>query len=150
MNYSANDIPRTLAMSQKNAIAIQGDCEGLYQGVWIASMDRQWTNFHADGAEQVGLCLWGEHKISRFFQFAIGDNTMELQSNYQKLLEKGFLVVNVLQLTVLHCLTVEIFLKYPTMMINQIKWLILLVLLILYLSVLLFKEICLSLHIFFG
>lgn len=90
MNYSANDIPRTLAMSQKNAIAIQGDCEGLYQGVWIASMDRQWTNFHADGAEQVGLCLWGEHKISRFFQFAIGDNTMELQSNYQKLLEKGF------------------------------------------------------------
>ena len=62
--------------------------------------------------------------------------------------KKVFLVVNVLQLTVLHCLTVEIFLKYPTMMINQIKWLILLVLLILYLSVLLFKEICLSLHIF--
>ena len=62
--------------------------------------------------------------------------------------KKVFLVVNVLQLTVLHCLTVEIFLKYPTMMINQIKWLILLALLILYLNVLLFKEICLSLHIF--
>ena len=41
MNYSANDIPRTLAMSQKNAIAIQGDCEGLIKvcglPVWIAN-----------------------------------------------------------------------------------------------------------------
>lgn len=94
MNYAANDIPsaNSLRSSVRNAKAIQGGtAEGLYSGVWIASMDRNWTNFNAnEEVKEVGICLWGEHKISRFFQFTIGDNLMELQSNYQKLLEKGF------------------------------------------------------------
>lgn len=94
MNYAANDIPsvNSLRSSARNAKAIQGGTvEGLYSGVWIASMNRQWTNFKAhEDIKEIGICLWGEHKISRFFQFTVGDNLMDLQSNYQKLLEKGF------------------------------------------------------------
>ena len=92
LNYSGGNFATySMGSSVKVAKEALGTADGLYAGVWISNMDRSWNKLNADAdTKECGLCLWGEHKISRFFQFALGDNQTELQSNYQKLLEKGF------------------------------------------------------------
>ena len=57
----------------------------------VGIVDLSWPLLNQDEAtKRCGLCLWGEHKISRFFQYVVGKDPMDMQTNYQKLLEKGF------------------------------------------------------------
>ena len=93
LNYSGGDFTGTNAMrsSVKVAESAMGTCEGLYTGVWIAGMDKSWTNLVAnDECKRIGVCLWGEHGQSRFMSYNVGDGAFDTQENYQRLLERGF------------------------------------------------------------
>lgn len=87
LNYQANDIASGLGSTYNAVVNAYGSAEGLYAGVWIASMDRQWTNLEGNN---VGICLWGEHDQSRFYSFNAGDGVFDIQGNYQRLIERGF------------------------------------------------------------
>lgn len=91
LNYSGGDFSYGIQPSVRAAEAAMGTADGLYAGVWMVHMNRNWSRLVAnDDAKRCGVCLWGEHKVSRIFQYTIGNSLMELQSNYQELLEKVF------------------------------------------------------------
>ena len=87
LNYQANDIAGGLGNTYNAVVNAYGSAEGLYAGVWTASMDRQWTNLEGNNC---GICLWGEHDQSRFYSFNAGDGVFNIQGNYQRLIERGF------------------------------------------------------------
>ncbi|MBR3977906.1 MAG: endo-beta-N-acetylglucosaminidase [Bacteroidaceae bacterium] len=87
LNYQANDIAYNLDKTYEAVKAAYGEADGLYAGVWIASMDRRWTNLEGNNCN---ICLWGEHDQSRFYSFNAGDGVYDIQGNYQRLLERGF------------------------------------------------------------
>lgn len=91
LNYSGGDFSYGIQPSVRAAETAMGTADGLYAGVWMVHMNRNWSRLVAnDEAKRCGVCLWGEHKVSRIFQYTIGNSLMELQSNYQELLEKVF------------------------------------------------------------
>lgn len=91
LNYSSGDFSYGIQPSVRAAETAMGTADGLYAGVWMVHMNRNWSRLVAnDEAKRCGVCLWGEHKVSRIFQYTIGNSLMELQSNYQELLEKVF------------------------------------------------------------
>ena len=92
LNYSGgNFATQYMASSVQAAETAYGTADGLYAGGWYRHMDLSWPLLNQDEAtKRCGLCLWGEHKISRFFQYVVGKDPMDMQTNYQKLLEKGF------------------------------------------------------------
>ena len=61
---------------------------GVWQGFWIVRMDYEWDALN-DGPE-VNVCLWGEHKDSRFWSYNSGAGAMNQQANYQSFLERAF------------------------------------------------------------
>ena len=87
LNYQANDIASGLGNTYNAVVSAYGSAEGLYAGVWTASMDRRWTNLEGNNC---GICLWGEHDQSRFYSFNAGDGVFDIQGNYQRLIERGF------------------------------------------------------------
>ena len=91
LNYNGGDFAGDFDYSVEEAEAAMGTADGLYGGVWIATWNRTWSLLNPnEEAKRCGVCLWGEHKVSRFFQYTIGSNLMDMQSNYQTLLEKAF------------------------------------------------------------
>ena len=90
LNYSADDFTPSMASSVQQAKRSLGTAKGLYAGVWIVTMNRSWTRLNASGAEECGVCLWGEHGQSRFWSYSTGGSAQERMSNYQMLLERGF------------------------------------------------------------
>lgn len=91
LNYSSGDFAyRGVSSSLQAAKAAMGTAEDVYQGVWIVGMDRYWTQMNTPDRKEMNLCLWGEHAVSRFFQYTVGTTVMNTQENYQQLLEKGF------------------------------------------------------------
>ena len=91
LNYAANDFSWNMASSVTTAEQAMGSADGLYAGVWMVTLNRRWTALNQDEqSKKCGVCLWGEHKVSRIFQYTVGNSLMELQSNYQTLLEKVF------------------------------------------------------------
>lgn len=89
LNYSSGDFTYQLANSAKTAESVMGTTEGLYAGVWIVSMNRGWNRLDAnDDAHKVSLCLWGEHAQSRIWSYNTGDDTYDVQANYQTLMER--------------------------------------------------------------
>ena len=90
LNYSADDFTPSMASSVQQAKRSLGTAKGLYAGVWIVTMNRSWTRLNATGAEECGVCLWGEHGQSRFWSYNTGGSAQERMSNYQMLLERGF------------------------------------------------------------
>lgn len=91
LNYSNGDFnARGVPQSLKVAKEAMGTADGVYQGVWIVGMDRNWTAMMEESRKEMNLCLWGEHDQSRFWQYAVGTNTMNIQENYQILLERSF------------------------------------------------------------
>ena len=87
LNYQADDIASGLGNTYNAVVNAYGSAEGLYAGVWTASMDRKWTNLEGNNC---GICLWGEHDQSRFYSFNAGDGVFDIQGNYQRLIERGF------------------------------------------------------------
>lgn len=91
LNYSGGDFSYGMSTSATAAEAATGSTDRLYAGVWIVTMDRSWTRLDADAqSHKVGVCLWGEHGQSRFMSYNSGDDAMDTQENYQRLLERGF------------------------------------------------------------
>ena len=90
LNYSASDFSYSMPQSVQEAKRVMGTAKGLYAGVWIVDMNRGWNRLNASGAEECGICLWGEHAQSRFWSYNTGGNAQERMSNYQTLLERGF------------------------------------------------------------
>lgn len=90
LNYSADDFTPSMTSSVQQAKRSLGTAKGLYAGVWIVTMNRSWTRLNASGAEECGVCLWGEHGQSRFWSYNTGGSAQERMSNYQMLLERGF------------------------------------------------------------
>ena len=90
LNYAASDFSYSMPSSVQEAKRVMGTAKGLYAGVWIVDMNRGWNRLNAPGAEECGICLWGEHAQSRFWSYNTGGNAQERMSNYQTLLERGF------------------------------------------------------------
>ena len=61
---------------------------GVWQGFWIVGMDKDWEAL--DEGPEVNICLWGEHKDSRFWSYNSGAGAMNQQANYQTFLERAF------------------------------------------------------------
>lgn len=93
LNYNNGNFTSPMAMNSSYTTATNklGTADGLYAGVWIADMNRNWKYLSGSGnASKIGVALWGEHGQSRFFSYNTGNNAFEFQSRYQKLLERGF------------------------------------------------------------
>ena len=90
LNYDASDFSYSMAQSVQEAKRVMGTAKGLYAGVWIVDMNRGWNRLNATGAEECGICLWGEHAQSRFWSYNTGGSAQERMTNYQMLLERGF------------------------------------------------------------
>ncbi|WP_456075273.1 GEVED domain-containing protein [Hoylesella nanceiensis] len=90
LNYASSDFSYSMAQSVQEAKRVMGTAKGLYAGVWIVDMNRGWNRLNATGAEECGICLWGEHAQSRFWSYNTGGNAQERMTNYQMLLERGF------------------------------------------------------------
>ena len=86
LNYQANDIAAGLGATYNAVKGAMGEADNVYAGVWIASMDRRWTNLEGNN---MNICLWGEHDQSRFYSFNAGDGVYNIQGNYQRLLERA-------------------------------------------------------------
>lgn len=87
LNYASSDFTYAQQSSMDKAVSATGNSDGLYAGVWIVSMNRRWTSL---ANNTIGATLWGEHANSRFWSYNKGANASEFQSNYQRLLERGF------------------------------------------------------------
>lgn len=91
LNYASNDFSYGIGPSVVAAESAYGTADGLYTGVWMVTLNRRWTALNEnDNAKRCGVCLWGEHKVSRIFQYTVGNSLMDIQTNYQTLLEKVF------------------------------------------------------------
>ncbi|MDE6489702.1 MAG: T9SS type A sorting domain-containing protein [Muribaculaceae bacterium] len=89
LNYSGGDFAWSgVASSLTAAKAAMGSAEDVYQGVWIVGMDRNWKAMNLSTTKEMGMCLWGEHSVSRFFQFTVGTSQMNAQENYQILQDR--------------------------------------------------------------
>lgn len=89
LNYASGDFAYRLNTTAKKAESALSTTKGLYAGVWIVSMDRNWQRLDADDdAHKVSVCLWGEHGQSRFWSYNYGNDSYSRQTNYQKLLER--------------------------------------------------------------
>jgi endo-beta-N-acetylglucosaminidase D len=103
LNYSGGDFAtygyKSSVEAAENAM---GTADGLYGGVWIVSMNRDWKGLDyeydywtdeytpSDTKKKIGLCLWGEHGDSRFWSYNTGSDAVNAQYNYQRLLERAF------------------------------------------------------------
>lgn len=107
LNYSGGDFAASgYESSVKVAEQAMGTAEGLYGGVWIVNMNRNWLglvgkttqDWYGGGVtftpnetvKRIGVCLWGEHGDSRFWSYNSGSDALNAQYNYQRLLERGF------------------------------------------------------------
>ena len=63
---------------------------GVWQGFWIVGLDKDWGALSEDDSKEVNICLWGEHKDSRFWSYNSGAGAMNQQANYQAFLERAF------------------------------------------------------------
>lgn len=91
LNYSGGDFSYQIQRSVQVAEEYYGNADDMYAGVWIVNMNRRWSALQQnEESKRSGVCLWGEHGQSRFMSYNTGATSMEFQSNYQKLLERGF------------------------------------------------------------
>ncbi len=91
LNYSNGDFAYTgAATSLSSAKALVGNADDVYQGVWIVTWDRSWGRMNTTARKDMNICIWGEHDQSRFWQYTVGKDPSNKQSNYQSLLEKAF------------------------------------------------------------
>ena len=89
LNYGGEN---TISYSQKVAKRHNPTlgASGVWQGFWIVGMDRDWEALNEEEGKEVNVCLWGEHKDSRFWSYNSGAGAMNQQANYQAFLERAF------------------------------------------------------------
>lgn len=90
LNYSGGDFATGSTATSIAAANNVGQTKHIYSGVWIVTMNRSWTQMNADNRKAMNLCLWGEHGQSRFMSYNAGTDAVNIQGNYQKLLERTF------------------------------------------------------------
>lgn len=91
LNYTESDFTYGMGIAVRNAKEVFGTSDGLYAAAWLCDMNKCWDKLDYDDEwHQCNLALWGEHKMSRFYQHNYGNNAYELVSNYQALLERAF------------------------------------------------------------
>lgn len=102
LNYQSSNFASNFSESVRAAENALGTAEGLYGSTWIVTMNRDWNRLNGDASywggsvtenpqtKKIGVCLWGEHGESRFWSNTSGADAIDAQSNYQRLLEKGF------------------------------------------------------------
>ncbi len=91
LNYSAGDFANTAAMSVATAEQQMGTADGVYQGTWIVTLARTWSNLVAnEKAKKIGVVLWGEHNESRLHSYCVGNDAISFHENYQKLQDRFF------------------------------------------------------------
>ncbi len=92
LNYSGNYLAyRQVAGSLSAAKSTVGNTNDLYQGQLLVNLaEDYWTQLNTEAAKEMNIAIWGEHDQSRFFQFRVGTSPINVQENYQKLLEKAF------------------------------------------------------------
>ena len=91
LNYSASDFAGTsnIRTSVNTAENAMGTVDGVYQGAWIVSMARSWSNLSANAScKKMGIVLWGEHNQSRVMSWNEGNSGIDFQEKYQKLQER--------------------------------------------------------------
>lgn len=91
LNYADGDFSAEMDGSALMALRLMGTTEGIYGGVHILSMNRAWPMLDiSEYMHLCNLCMWGEHGETWFWANTEGDNPVEHQANYQRLLERGF------------------------------------------------------------
>ncbi len=92
LNYASSAFSYSMKSSVQAAESAMGTADGLYAGVWFNVLnDRGWNRLNTDETtKKCGICCWGEHKVSRLFQYTVGTSLFDIQTNYQTLLEKFF------------------------------------------------------------
>jgi hypothetical protein len=90
LNYSGGDFAYSSTPTSITTAKGIGQTDGIYQGVWIVTMNRAWPAMAAENRSEMNLCLWGEHGQSRFMSYNAGTDAFNIQQNYQKLLERAF------------------------------------------------------------
>ncbi len=90
LNYASGDFAYSNTPTSIASAKSVGQTDGLYQGVWIVTMDRAWPAMDTEARKEANLCLWGEHGQSRFMSYNSGADGYDFQENYQKLLERAF------------------------------------------------------------
>lgn len=91
LNYSGSDFQTAtnIAKSVAYVEAAKFTTEDVYQGAWIVSMARSWSNLSAsDVNKRMGIVLWGEHAQSRFLSYCNGTSAIDFQKNYQLLQDR--------------------------------------------------------------
>lgn len=90
LNYNGEYRAGSSVRAAKTANSQLG-ASGLWQGFWIVNMNHSWTALNEDNdAREMNICLWGEHKDSRFWSYNSGSSTFDAQNNYQTFLERAF------------------------------------------------------------
>lgn len=89
LNYNGEGQAETSIQNAKQANSKLG-AKGLWQGFWIVNFNKDWESMADKEAQELNICLWGEHKDSRFWSYNSGSSTMEQQDHYQQFLERTF------------------------------------------------------------
>lgn len=93
LNYASSDFQtaNNIRNSVSAAETAMGTCDGVYQGAWIVSMNRSWSNLSANASsKKIGIVLWGEHNQSRLMSWNSGNSLVDFQENYQRLQDRFF------------------------------------------------------------
>ncbi len=87
LNYASSAFNYASATNNYNyAKAAVGHGHAIYQGVWYNNLNaRGWADMVN---KQIDIVPWGEHSVSRLFEFVQGNSIMELQDRYQLVTER--------------------------------------------------------------
>lgn len=86
LNYMADDFTTTAASSDNVAVDLLGHSRDLYMSAWIVNLNRSWNRIPKD--KEIGICLWGEHAMSRWYSYNKGNDAVDFEHNLQRLYER--------------------------------------------------------------
>ncbi len=88
LNYAASAYNHSAADDNYEFAKKVGHEDHIWQGTWYNNLNgRGWAEMVN---KKINLVIWGEHSVSRMFEFVRGKNAMELQENYQRLQDNCF------------------------------------------------------------
>lgn len=86
LNYQADDFTSSARSSYDVAEKNMGTGYDVYMSAWIVTMNRSWNRIPKD--KPIGICLWGEHAMSRWYSNNQGKDAIEFEHNLQELFER--------------------------------------------------------------